>query len=225
MGDVNIFSVPFDTHMDALIQFPLVVFFAPMVFALALWAVSSFGLLGDHSASPDADVDADIHADADLDADADGAWHGNVLHWIGVGMIPLPILLSLMLFLFGWLGLGIYFLLPLPQLLSFGIAAPASAIATVFLSAGIARKLRPLFESYGHATRSTELVGKIAILSSTELTPEFGLARVKLDDGNWIEISVRAETAPAQPLAMGAQLVLTEYEAAIGVYYATPFEA
>ena len=75
--------------------------------ALALLQVVAL-LLGGPIGMGDGDFDADIDldTDADLDLDADGGFAG-ALDWLGVGKLPLSILLTLWAAGFGLSGLAI----------------------------------------------------------------------------------------------------------------------
>lgn len=72
-------------------------FVSALVLMLLIGGVQALGLAGDMG------VDLDAHADLDLHADMDG--HVDLLGWLGVGRLPLLMLLVLFLGVFGLVGL------------------------------------------------------------------------------------------------------------------------
>jgi len=95
----------------------------------------------------------------------------------------------------------------------------------VALSALLARPLAPWFRDYGSAARGTDLVGRIAVLTSSEFSMLFGTARIKLEDGTLMEIAVRPdhENEP-MTLSPGDKLVITRYDNASNLYFASRFD-
>ncbi|WP_244309627.1 OB-fold-containig protein [Sphingobium fuliginis] len=103
-----------------------VVFVSAIVLMLLIGAVQAIGIAGD--------FDLDIDGDADL------------LGWLGVGRLPLLMLLAIFLALFGMIGLiGQHLLLDLTgAMLPPLIAAPAALIASLPATGLAARRLAPL---------------------------------------------------------------------------------
>ncbi|UXC90496.1 YqiJ family protein [Sphingobium sp. RSMS] len=103
-----------------------VVFVSAIVLMLLIGAVQAIGIAGD--------FDLDIDGDADL------------LGWLGVGRLPLLMLLAIFLALFGMIGLiGQHLLLDLTgAMLPPLIAAPAALIASLPATGLAARWLAPL---------------------------------------------------------------------------------
>ncbi|GAY23364.1 MULTISPECIES: OB-fold-containig protein [Sphingobium] len=103
-----------------------VVFVSAIVLMLLIGAVQAIGIAGD--------FDLDIDGDADL------------LGWLGVGRLPLLMLLAIFLALFGMIGLiGQHLLLDLTgAMLPPLIAAPAALIASLPSTGLAARRLAPL---------------------------------------------------------------------------------
>ncbi len=85
------------------------VFVLPITLSVLLLLASAVGGLGDGDAHAHADmdahaqVDADGHADHDADADHPLA---DALKFVGVGVVPISLLLQAFLLLFGVLGLA-----------------------------------------------------------------------------------------------------------------------
>lgn len=187
---------------------PALLFWIPMGVAAALWLLSLLGLFGDHD------------ADFDFDADVDGDIH---LHLWDMGKIPLMLILTLLLFSFGAIGLGLMWLvaLLLPSLAGWTLAITAAVLAivpAVLLSALISRKLQPLFQDYGVAIKSHELVGQFAITDSSQINQQFGSAYWTDKLGNHIQISVR--TFPDKPpIPNGKKVILVSYDAEKNLFF------
>src|SRR5687767_6752132 len=88
-----------------------VIFLVPLGIGLVLAAFSGLGI-GDVDADgdldADADVDADLDADADADADADSppSVGTALLSLVGLGRVPVILLVTVLLTVFGLAGLA-----------------------------------------------------------------------------------------------------------------------
>jgi membrane protein implicated in regulation of membrane protease activity len=199
------------------------VFLLPALAALLYLLLTTVGL------APIEGHDADLDAHADIDADADGD-HG-LLHdafgAIGVGRIPLSLVLMSFAFLwgfFGWVGnrlfgalLGEPALFIWPSLL---LALVAAAVLTRFLATRLGR-LMPATESYGAASR--ELVGRVADVRYA-LTETSG--SVQLHDNFGTLHEVPARVMPGEDaIPAGAKVVLWRFNEAAGAYFAIQDEA
>lgn len=176
--------------------------------AAALWLLSLLGLFGEH--------DTDFY----LEADAAGDFH---LQLWDMGKIPLMLIITLLLFTFGAIGLGLMWVLALmiTALGGWALAAVAAVLAvvpTVLLSAFISRKLQPLFRDYGKALKSHELIGQFAITDSSQVSPQFGSAYWTDQLGNHIQISVR--TFPDKPpIPTGKKVILISYDTEKNLFF------
>jgi len=127
------------------------VFAVALALMLLVGAAELFGLSG-----LTGDADADLHADA-------GDWLG----WLGLGRVPLSVLLVLFLAVFGSLGLA-------GQQVAAGvagaplggwIAGPAAAVAALPLTGLVARALAPFLpRDETTAVELDELVGRVATI-------------------------------------------------------------
>lgn len=228
-----------------LFEASLLVFTIPMFVAVVVGALGLVGLFDvealdldlDLDADADVDVDvgadvgADVDGDVDVDADADGGGSG-WMQFLGFGAIPLSLFLVIVCFSFGWIGLLLVSLfgstvagvVGAGMATSLMLAAPA-LVGALALAAPTARLLAPLFRDYGRADRADTLVGSIAVLSTTRVTPSFGSATVTLPDRGPVEVSVRTTNASGDDLGYGDEVVIFDYDAEHNLYYVAPVDA
>ncbi len=137
-----------------------------IVFLVALVAIELIGALTGLSLSGHGDhADADLHVEGgDLDGDA------GVFDWLGLGKVPLLILIAEFCAAFGAIGLVLQSAVthlgggtPLAAWLAALIALPPSVLATRWLSIGVARVL-PREET--EAVTQDSLVGRVAEVST-----------------------------------------------------------
>jgi hypothetical protein len=220
------------------------VFLVPFALALLYLAlyVASGVTFGDADADADLCADADVDADADLDGDADvdtdadaDAEHPahtgsrsamGALAWVGVGRVPLSLVLMVLLLTWGFIGfvanqflrdvMPRVWMLPL---LSLPVAAAGSLVSTRLLTRGMSR-LMPTEETY--AKRRTELLGEVgeAIYAIDE---RFGLAAVRDDRGSLHQVPCRVEPG-ALPVAKGRKVLLVSYDSERNIYHVMPDE-
>lgn len=196
-------------------------------------------LLATGAVSAEHEADTDVDTDVDAELDADGELHhdvpdvvdhhmdGNgaaglfkVLSVLGVGKAPLSIVLTSLLFIWGFIGWASNFILSgiiaSPGVfvwLSVLLAGVSSILLTRFIANGLGRVM-PKAETYGVAQR--ELLGRTAE-ARYDITPTFGAALVRDKHGNLHEVAcvVRPDQAS---IAAGSAVVLAEYDAEKGVF-------
>ena len=167
-----------------------------LVAALALLQVVAL-LLGGPIGIGDGDFDADVDLDGDLDLDTDGELAG-ALDWLGVGRLPLSILLTLWAAGFGLSGLAIQEValaatgarLPmlLPSLLALGLSFPLLKISGMIL-----RPILPHDETEAVSTASL-LGSEGEIVVGTARRGRPAQARVRDKWGNAHYVSVEPES-------------------------------
>lgn len=149
----------------------------------------------------------DLDADADLDADMGG----DLLSWLGVGQVPLLMLLVVFLGVFGSLGLlGQQAALDwASRLLSGWIAVPAAGVLALPLTGLAARGLaRVLPQDHSTAIPLEELVGRSAQIVIGRATPGMP-ARARVDDRHGQPHYVMVEPDnPDQSFEEGEQVLL-----------------
>ena len=230
------------------------VFLAPFLLALiylGVYAASgvTFGDVdADADFGADADVDHDMHVggDAGHDAHIGGDAHGHdvghghghgghhapsgrggylaALTWLGVGRVPLSIVMMVLLMTFGAIGFATNVLTKerfaedwQPIVFSLPLAFVGSLVLTGGISTAIG-KLVPLNET--SARRRHELLGSIgdAMFSIDEVS---GVVCVRDDHGDLFQVACRVESG-VTPIAKGERVKLTAYDANKKLFYAVP---
>ncbi|BBD99499.1 DUF1449 domain-containing protein [Sphingobium amiense] len=142
-----------------------IVFVSAIMLMLLIGLVQAIGIAGD--------FDADFGGEADL------------LGWLGVGRLPLLMLLAIFLALFGMIGLiGQHLMLDLAgTMASPWIAAPAAAAASFPLTGLSARLLAPLLpRDQSSAVPLDALIGAVARIVTGQARSGFP-ARARVEDG------------------------------------------
>ena len=201
------------------------VFVLPALGALLYLPMTTVGLAPVEG--HDVDVDVDVDVDGDLHADGDHGILHDALGAIGVGRVPLSLVLMSFAFLwgfFGWVGNRIFgTLLATPVLFiwpSLLLALVAASVLTRFLAVRLGR-LMPATESYGAGNR--ELVGRIGDVRYP-LTETSGSVQLYDTFGTLHEVPARVMPGEAA-IPAGAKVVLWRFSDAAGAYFATQDEA
>lgn len=199
----------------------------------------------DHDFDADADADADSDLDADADADADGdAAHGDhgpsetaatgpgtiraAITWLGVGRVPLSVLLMVLLLAWGsagflvnqvvanWLGWLDGRLL--------GASLPVAAVVALLATRVVVRAIDrwiPLDES--SARRRHDLLG-LTGEAIYEITERFGMLSVRDDRGELSQVPCRLAQG-YDPIPKHGRATLVGFNARERLYHVFPAEA
>ncbi|GAB4195244.1 MAG: hypothetical protein OHK0057_21890 [Thermoflexibacter sp.] len=188
--------------------------------SLGIWLVSALGIF--HS-DTGADVSHDVHVEG-------GSFFDGIGKTIGFGMVPTSVLLTLILFFQGVIGIALNeWLLSLSapegamHYLVLGGNFLASLIVGMVLAGVVSRPLRYIFKDYGTVTKAESVVGKIAQVTSGKVSTEFGQATLKLEDGNTIEIAVRI-TEQQNQLEYGQKLLILDFDKERNVYLVEKYD-
>ena len=213
--------------------------------------VASGWTFGDLDADADLDADVDVDADLEIDAEADLGAEGDLAHphglhtpghdidadsavgqggsilnavaWLGVGRVPLSILLMVLCFAFGALGFFAN------QLLREALGAPAVAavslpvailggLALTSLVANAIAKWMPMNETSARLRR--EFVGSRAT-TVFPVDAGQGLAVVRGPEGDRYQIPCR--TLPGrEAIAARSEVVIVKYVADDGLFFVVP---
>jgi membrane protein implicated in regulation of membrane protease activity len=197
---------------------------------LALALLQIIGGFGDQDADADADadldvdvdadVDADIDVDADADADADvasgdGGMVAEALSALGIGRVPLMLVLMAFLGSFGVIGLLANTLL-VGVLGSYPNAALIPMLLGVvllglILTGRISRLLGRLTPRSSTATSFDQLVGRVGVVVSHSVSPSYG--RVQVRDTFGTLHTVYAVIDGGEPLPERSEVALLTYDA------------
>ena len=226
-----------------LLQWWNLIFLLPAVAALlyllllALGALPAEGDHGDVHMEPGLHVEihgahieihpGDLPDDLAHDVSHDSDPFRGALSLIGVGRIPLSLVLMSFLFLwgfFGWVGNQVFgSLLPSPALFlwpSLAVALVGAGAFTRFLAIRLGRVM-PSTESYGASTR--ELVGRIADVRYA-VTESSGTVQLYDTYGTMHEVPARVLPGEA-PIPSGERVVLWRYDGDEGAYFAVQDDA
>lgn len=213
----------------------------PFLFFLALGVIFILAdlLLGGLShLGLDADMDVDADADVDVDADADvdasvGHSHGVFLSgllWLGLGRVPLTILLEVLCITFGVLGLLVNALWSevSPNFLiwvSFPLALIFAFVGALFLTKWSALTIASFLPGEGTISRRAGgFVGEPGVVIST-VTNSSGQVRIqgtgRIPD---TVISVKCDATAPSTIPPGRQVVVMGYLEATNTYTVAPME-
>ncbi len=200
---------------------------------LALGALPAEGGHGDLHVEPGLHVEIhgahiELHAHDLLDDVAhDGDPFRGALSLIGVGRIPLSLVVMSFCFLwgfFGWVANQFFSsVIPNPALFiwpSLAVALVAAGAFTRLLAVRLGR-LMPSTESYGASTR--ELVGRIADVRYA-ITETSGTVQLHNQYGSLYEVPARVRPGEP-PIPAGERVILWRYDETEGAYLAAQDEA
>lgn len=218
--------------LDLALSLPNAVFTALLVCVLAYWAFVMLGALdiemfdADIDTDLDVDVDLDVDADADVDGDADGDGPGlgGLLRSIGLGGVPVTIVVSAVI-LFAWtlsmLASGpVWASLvggALGSLAAAGIGVGAFVVALPLASAAT-RPFRGVFVTHQAPSRRT-LIGRVCRITTSRVDSDFGQAEIE-DGGAGYLVQVRCSRD--NDLTRGSEAVVFEYDAENEVFLVAP---
>jgi Protein of unknown function (DUF1449) len=184
----------------------------------------------DADADADADVDADADTDADTDSDSDSAeGHASAflaaLNWIGVGRIPVSLVLMILMLSWGAIGFAAI------QAMR-GMAVGRNAVIAMTLAAGgsvgivhvVAAILGPmLFSGTGGPRRRHELLGArgeaMYLIDAT-----FGMACGRDERGELFQVPCRVKQGESA-IAKGSAVQLVAYNGKDLMFYVIPADS
>lgn len=196
----------------------------------------------DLDVDPDADLDVEADVDADLDGDLDadvdgpeapaGGTHAiepggfrSALTWLGVGRVPLSVLLMVLMLAWGATG----FLVNQLARESVGsdwrvalLSLPAALAVGLFVTRGVVRAIDrwvPLDET--SARRRHDLLG-LAGVAVYDVTARFGMVGVRDDHGDLYQVPCRLAAGHADVIPKNATAVLVAYNARERLYHVVP---
>lgn len=211
----------------ALLEWQNLIFVLPMAAAMLYILLMALGIsLGEHGDldvghDVDLDVDHDVHVEVGDHGDGGHGGHGghgsllgSALGLLGVGKVPLSILLLSLCFVWGATGLVLNQFLgveAMPRTLAF--AALAAVVGARLVAEGLGALL-PREETYH--TPKAELVGQVGEVLY-EVTKTSGTVRLSDPSGNLLDLDCRAQTD--ERFKPGAKVQLLEYDPATDTFF------
>jgi hypothetical protein len=189
----------------------------------------------DHDLNGEADHDLNGETDADAHLEAPGGggaavhdvpFHLTAMSWLGLGRVPLSILLMVLLITWGVIGFIMNVvlapLMPWPSMTVLG-SLPAAALGSLFITRGVVRlvgRWMPTMETY--ARRTGELVGTSGE-ATYNIDQEFGMANVRDSRGDLFQVACRVYP-DGQPIVKGTKVLLVDYNDDQKWFFVTPYD-
>ena len=225
--------------VEWLMQWWNLIFIVP--FGLALLYLGVYALSGFTFGDADADFHADapdMDAGADVDVEADADAHGPDLHghgdshvpihiaamsWIGIGRVPLSLVLMVLLLTWGFFGFATSYYMErnlqgfaMAPVVSIVVAAVGSMLATSLASSAIARWL-PTSETY--AMRRHDLLGRTGE-AIYQIDHQTGVVSLRDENNDLFQVPCRVHADHA-PIPKGSRVRLVAYNGREKAYYVT----
>lgn len=206
--------------MDSLLQWWNLIFLLPAVAAILYLLLVSLGAVPAEGHNLDVG-DAGLPGDFGHDYPESDPFHG-ALNLIGVGRVPLSLILisfALLWGFFGWLGTRLFgTVIAAPEIFvwpALVLALVGAGVFTRLLAGGLGR-LMPGTESYGAEAR--ELIGRMADVRYP-LTETTGTVQIYDQHGSLHEVPARVLPGEAA-IPAGTRVVLWRYDEGNGAYFA-----
>jgi membrane protein implicated in regulation of membrane protease activity len=204
---------------------------------LGVYAMSGI-TFGDADVGVDADMDADAEiaaADAHVGADADAAdhdfhhhdghmpFHLAAMSWLGIGRVPLSLVLMVLMMTWGLFGFATSYYLEgnwddrtfVPPI-AIAVAAIGSLLMTALSSRAIVRWL-PTSETY--AVRRHELLGRTGE-AIYQIDQQSGVVSLRDEHNDLFQVPCRVH-ADRDPISKGTRVRLIAYNGREKAYYVT----
>ena len=191
------------------------------------WLLVALGALDVHLFSDmgtdthvDADGDVDLHHDAHHEIEHDVTGFSTLLHFVGVGDVPVMIIISV-LSLAMWLGsmLANYYFTDGSALLALALLVP-NFLVSVVVTRYLTLPLRPLFRLINKdRSPGEEVLGRVCRIVTSEANAKFGQAEITRS-GAPVLINVR--TLDGVVLRKGERAAVVRADSEKGVHYITP---
>ncbi|GAA4896847.1 OB-fold-containig protein [Streptomonospora salina] len=203
--------------LEASLAFPTVLFSFLLLVVVGYWL---FVVLGA--------VDTDIlDFDAELDSGSAGGL-GGALGAVGLGGVPVTVVLSLMIAVAWFVSLvGTVLIDSLsdtsPLMIALGLVVLVAAVVIAWgVTSAIAMGVRA-FLPPERQSRGADFVGRTCVVRTGRVDRDFGQAEISAGEGSSSLIEVR--TIGDERLTSGSTALIFDYDADAGVYRVTPFDS
>lgn len=218
-----------------LLQWQNLVFLLPgvaSIFYLVVLSITGVGGDADHDVCVEQDVDTDVDQDMGAEHSHDFGHEGDMdqsvfvkmMSFLGIGRVPLSIIILTFCILWAFLGWASNLWLSrlgLPAFMYFWMSLAIAFFGSAFLTkaiASIVHRWMPNTETY--VTRKTDLVGKTGI-TKYPVTEGEGYALVTDNYGGSLEVSCRIERGQ-EIIPSGTKVVLKHYQSDCDVFIVCP---
>lgn len=209
--------------IDLLLQPEYLLFTVPILLSVFTWLLAVFGLFDFNKF----DLDIETNPDGEMEVDSGEVANG-LMQLMGVGMVPFSLILTLLLCFFGGSGLALHGVLQ-EVLRDMGWTmwqmnfafAPAALLLGAGVSGSVSRLLAPLFEELRAAEGGLNLIGKVGVLQTKQISPFVGVSSIQLG-GGLLEVPTRT-LDETNELTFGDEVVITDYDSSKNLYYVEPF--
>jgi hypothetical protein len=208
-----------DHFLTISFAFPTVIFTVILIFLAIYWFFIVLGLFDIEFL----DIDLDLDYGGEAGTGSIGGVAG-VLIALGLVGIPVTIILSFIL-LFAWLVvymMSLYVLSHIEMTVWFWLAAAVTIVLALVLAIPltiIITKPMHRFFKVSYATRANELLGEVCIVTTSEVTDQFGEVELsKQGDFYIFQVRILAKNT----LQKGDEVILVEYDKEQHLYYIEP---
>jgi hypothetical protein len=193
---------------------------------------------GDHDVGAESDSGSDHEADGDHDAEGEQEAQGEssgrgaaihadgVLAGLGLGQVPMSMIWQAFALSFGLLGIVTNSLVymgtgHLPAL-TLALSLPVSLTGGYGITRGITRAILKL-ATVQEAASHRDLIGLPGVVVTGQVDHEFGEVRVKLPDGNFVQVHCRVIDGE-KPILQHEPVVIVDYDRSQDRIYVTRVE-
>ena len=204
--------------LDAIVEFPTIIFTVIAGTSLTLWIVTTAFGVGFDALDGLTDIDVDVDADAE-----GGGVLAGALGFLGLASLPITVSLTLSS-IFAWL-ISLTLMTAVGSrttwvLISIGVVVFfVAAIAALAITAALAKPLARVFVTEPPPRRG-DFVGKACIVRTERVTADFGQAEVVDAEGATLLLQVRCDEA--NELGHGDEAVIWSLDDEVGVFQITP---
>lgn len=197
--------------LRAALEFPAVLFGPALVVVIAYWLFVLVGAVG---------VDV-LDGGGDIGTETAQTGPAGAFAAFGLGGVPVALALSLLLSIAWFLSLVCTALSGSTWLRL--LALPLASAGAWSVTRLLVRPLRRLFREEEGITRR-ELVGRVCIVRTGRVGPDFGQAEVAAEDGSASVVQVRTDDAhEARSLTAGSSALIFDYDDAGEFFRVAPF--
>ncbi len=200
--------------LSRLLEWQNLMFILPMAFALLMLGVSVFASLDNNPDTASGEVETDV------------SMTGKMLSALGIGKVPVSILIYCWCMLFGFWGFVLYNYIFLSLFYNMLLRVSAASIIAFFIAllgssfmVRIIARFVPQLESY--AEQKQDFINREAEVRYT-VTATQGTVTLTDKYGNLQQMQVRLDASVSEAVPPGEKVILIAYDATENVFMAIP---